>query len=59
MKTKKAPISAEIPEGFTVNPALDNKYDGPTPFQEKIDRANRILKVAGLPKPELLNPKAS
>ena len=53
MKTKKAPIAATLPQGVTVNPALDDKYAGQQPFQDKIDRANHILKTVGLPKAEV------
>jgi len=53
MKTKKAPVAAKLPQGVTVNPALDDKYAGQQPFQDKIDRANHILKTVGLPKAEL------
>lgn len=53
MKTKKPPVTVELPQGVTVTPALDDKYVGQQPFQDKIDRSNYILKTVGLPKAEV------
>lgn len=53
MKTEKPPVAAKLPQGVTVNPALDDKYAGQQPFKDKIDRANYILKTVGLPKAEV------
>lgn len=51
MKTKKdKPVKSKLPEGFTVDPSLNGKYDDQPLFKEKVDRANHILKTAGLPK---------
>jgi len=51
--TKVKMVPAKLREGFTINPALDDKYDNEPFFQDKIDRANYILKTVGLPKEEL------
>lgn len=47
MKAKKP--KAKLPKGFTRNPELD-KYASKVLFKEKVERANQILKAAGLPK---------
>lgn len=51
--TKVKMVPAKLREGFTINPALDGKYDNDPFFQDKIDRANHILKTVGLPKAEI------
>ncbi len=33
-----------------INPALQGKYDNQPLFQDKVNRANHILKTAGIPK---------
>ena len=56
MKPKKQPASQPapaLPEGFTLNPALNQQYDEQPLFKDKIDRANHILKTVGLPKTKL------
>ena len=40
----------KLPEGFTIDPSLTGKYDDQPLFKDKVDRANHILKVVGLPK---------
>ena len=35
---------------YKINPSLQGKYDGQPLFQDKIDRANHILKTVGIPK---------
>jgi hypothetical protein len=51
--TKVKMVPAKLREGFTINPALDSKYENEPFFQDKIDRANHILKTVGPPKVEL------
>ena len=51
--TKVKMVPANLREGFTINPALDSKYDNEPFFQDKIDRANHILKTVRMPKAEL------
>ncbi|MEX6689734.1 hypothetical protein QTN47_19670 [Danxiaibacter flavus] len=52
MKNKKQSKTSKTKrlKGFTVDPALDHKYDNHPFFKEKAEKANAILKVAGLPK---------
>ena len=38
-----------LPKGFVKNPELD-KYANQVFFKEKVDKANEILKTAGVPK---------
>lgn len=33
-----------------INPALQGKYDDQALFQDKVNRANHILKTVGIPK---------
>jgi hypothetical protein len=35
---------------YKINPSLKGKYDNEPLFQDKVVRANHILKTAGLPK---------
>ena len=35
---------------YKVNPSLQGKYDDQTLFQDKVNRANHILKTVGIPK---------
>ena len=51
--TKIKMVPAKLREGFTINPALDGKYANEPFFQDKVDRANHILRTVGLPKAEL------
>lgn len=37
-------------KGYTINPALQNRYDNQPVFDDKVDRANFILKKFGIPK---------
>lgn len=46
-EAKKSKIKE--PNGFTRNPHLD-KYANIVLFKKKVERANRIVKIAGLPK---------
>lgn len=52
MKNKKQSKSSKtkVHKGFTIDPGLDHKYDNHPFFKEKAEKANYILKVAGLPK---------
>ncbi len=34
----------------TINPALQGKYDDQPLFEDKVNRANHILKTIGIPK---------
>lgn len=51
---KKAPQTAAIQlkksADYRINPELQGKYDDQPLFQDKIDRANQILKTVGIPK---------
>lgn len=40
----------KLPKGFTIQHGLDKQYEDQPLFQEKVDRANHILKKFGLPK---------
>jgi len=55
MKKKQlASPAPELPKSVKVDPVLSKKYaEGPF-FQQKVDRANYILKIFGRPKAELL-----
>ena len=44
--TKKKKVSLD----HTVNPALQGKYDDQPLFEDKVNRANHILKTIGIPK---------
>jgi len=35
---------------YKINPALQGKYDDQPLFQDKVNRANHILKTVGIPK---------
>lgn len=52
MKPKKQikPAKLKLPKGFSIDNTLNGKYDDQPFFKDKADRANRILKTAGLPK---------
>ncbi len=60
MKIKKATIEKiKLPKNFKINPALTDKFDNQPLFKDKVDRANHILKTAGLPKFEVTNKKST
>lgn len=48
--TKPATVKLKAPIDYTINPALNGKYDDQPFFQEKVDRANEIIKKSGVPK---------
>jgi hypothetical protein len=51
MKTQKLKVvKKKFTKDFTVNPSLNGKYDDQPLFKDKVDRANHILKTAGIPK---------
>jgi hypothetical protein len=50
MKTKKSIVEKKLPKGLKFNATLDTRYSEQPLFKEKIERANHILKTAGLPK---------
>ena len=51
MKTKEIKDKKkEAPAGFTIDPALNNKYDNDPFFKEKAERAEEFIKKAGVPK---------
>lgn len=37
-------------KGHKINPSLQGKYDDQPLFQDKVNRANHILKTVGIPK---------
>ncbi|WP_167856734.1 hypothetical protein [Hymenobacter aquaticus] len=50
-KTPKAKPAKKQPEvEYTINPELAGKYDNQPLFQDKVNRANYILKTVGIPK---------
>jgi hypothetical protein len=52
MKTKKIKktIKNILPNGFTIDTGINNKYSDQLLFQQKVEQANHILKTVGLPK---------
>lgn len=52
MKTEKIKTSEKkrVRKDYTIKPSLQGKYDDQPLFQEKVDRANFILKKFGVPK---------
>lgn len=50
MKTKEAPEKKKLPKRFDVKKDLSDKYADQPLFKDKIERANHILKVVGIPK---------
>jgi hypothetical protein len=52
MKTaqKNKTVSKKLRKGYKINPALQGKYDDQPLFQDKVNRANHILKTVGMPK---------
>ena len=51
MKKQKVKVlkKKRLPKDFTIKPKLSSKYDDQPLFQDKVDRANYILKTAGIP----------
>ena len=47
---KRKAATKKLPKDVIINPALDGKYDDQPLFQDKVNRANHILKTVGLPK---------
>ena len=47
---KNALIQLKESNDYKIRPELEGKYDNQPYFQEKVDRANYILKTAGVPK---------
>jgi hypothetical protein len=43
-------IKKKNQKDYKINPALQSKYDDQPLFQDKVNRANYILKTAGIPK---------
>ncbi len=43
-------LKKKVNEDYTINPSLQGKYDDQPVFQDKMDRANFILKKFGIPK---------
>ncbi len=52
MKTaqKKETTKKKGAKDYTINPSLQGKYDDQPLFQDKVNRANHILKTVGIPK---------
>ncbi len=52
MKTAQKPKAAKKkqPKEYKINPSLQGKYDDQPLFQDKVNRANHILKTIGIPK---------
>ena len=52
MKTEKTKPAEkkQVCKDYTIKPSLQGKYDDQPLFQEKVDRANIILKKFGVPK---------
>lgn len=52
MKTQKAKTTDKkrVPKDYSIKPSLQGKYDDQPLFQDKVDRANFILKKFGIPK---------
>ena len=48
-KTKNS-NKKEASKDYTIKPSLQGKYDDQPLFQDKVDRANFILKKFGIPK---------
>jgi len=58
MKVKELTSANKLPAGYTINPDLNGKYADDPLIQVKAARAADLLKAAGLPRPELRNPRA-
>lgn len=52
MKTQKTKNlnKKTVSKDYTIKPSLQGKYDDQPLFQDKVDRANFILKKFGIPK---------
>ena len=51
MKTSKVKTGKKtVHKDYTIKPSLKGKYDDQPLFQDKVDRANFILKKFGVPK---------
>ena len=52
MKTQKAKVTAKksVRKDYTIKPSLQGKYDNQPLFQDKVNRANFILKKFGIPR---------
>jgi hypothetical protein len=52
MKTaqKSKPVKKKQVRDYKINPLLQGKYDDQPLFQDKVNRANHILKTIGIPK---------
>jgi hypothetical protein len=52
MKTEQKPKAAKKSQtrDYKINPSLQGKYDDQPLFQDKVNRANHILKTVGVPK---------
>jgi hypothetical protein len=50
MKAKKTAKVKKLPKGFKLNSKLSDKYADQPLFNDKVERANHILKTVGLPK---------
>ncbi len=46
----KASVKKPTQKDYTIKPSLQGKYDDQPVFQDKVDRANFILKKFGIPK---------
>ena len=49
-KLKAKTVKKEVPSDVTIVPELEGKYDDQPLFQDKVNRANYILKTIGVPK---------
>ena len=47
---KSKATKKELPKDVTINPELNTKYDDQPLFEDKVNRANHILKTYGIPK---------
>jgi hypothetical protein len=47
---KRRAATKKLPKDIVINPDLDRKYDDQPLFQDKVNRANHIIKTVGLPK---------
>lgn len=43
-------MKKKLPKDVTINAELNGKYDDQPLFQDKVNRANHILKTFGIPK---------
>ena len=47
---KKKQAKKKKQKGHKIDPSFQGKYDDQPLFQDKVDRANHILKTVGIPK---------